>query len=513
VAARWLGWACALALGWSRPMNVAAADAGWLVIEVEVNAPSDDAARIVRETEQALRARGLIVVDSRSAASRFEHEHSRAPYTVQPGEVEELDALLRRLAEQLTAENMQGVTATLAELSSKSPDQQDLLNRDMQRARRRFHACLSAAYLFDHQGQTSAAQEQLSACARDFPGFDPELPGLQSEPVRDFLSRARATLAAAGPSALRIEAESVRNGVRCFARVNGIDRGSTPVTLEKLRAPEVRVQVECGKQPARIYTVSVAVPQRTLRIDTRLDAAVVSRGVLKLSYPDAASADAARIKHGVVLARAVGASQLLEVFQGKLRRIDVASGRELASDAVSGGAAVAHAVDFVLSSGAPASQPRAVHRPIAEVRNPRSDALLRDEPSAPLASASDEPARTAPASRVFRTLAFAAAGATLIAATTAIVAWRVREGHIGKFNQRAECTDADPTELTPECRQELASSDSAGSIMLVGAVTGGATLVLTGVFFLLDANRRPDGAALACAGGPGDVGLACRLRF
>jgi hypothetical protein len=492
-------------LGWLRPMHVAAADASWLVIEVDVAAPSDDgAARIVRETEQALRARGLTVVDSRSAAAIFEHAHSRAQYTAAPGELEELDVLLRRLTEQLSAENTQGVAATLAELASKPADQQDLLNRDMQRARRRFHACLSAAYLFDNQGQTPAAQEQLSACARDFPGFDPELPGVQSESLRDFLSRARATLAAAAPSALRIEVEGVRNGVRCFARVNGIDRGGTPVTLDRVRAPEVRVQVECGKQPARIYPVSMGAGQRSLRIDPRLDGAVVSRGALKLNYPDAASADALRIKHGLVLARAVGASQLLQVFQGKLRRVDVESGRELASDAVGGGAPIAHAVDFVLSNGASASASSAVEPPSAELPKPRAVGVL---------SAADQPARVGPASRVFRTLAFVAAGATLIAATTAIVAWRIREGHIGKFNQRAECTDADPSELTPECRQELASSDSAGSVMVVGALAGGATLVLTGVFFLLDANRRPESAALACAGGPGEVGLACRLRF
>jgi hypothetical protein len=508
-ARRCLGWLCAPAICLASLPLRAAAEERWLVLEVDVAAPSAAAAGIVRETERALRARGLAVVESQSAARLFEHEHSRAPYDAAPAEVEALDALLRRLDEQLAAQNSTGVRATLAELADMPVDKQDLLNHDMRRARRRFHACISAAYLLDRAGQAAPAQDQLSACARDFPGFDPELPGVAADAARDFLARAQAALAALAPSTLRVDVTGVASDVRCYVRVNGMDRGAAPVSLEKFRLPHVRVQVDCGKRPGRVYEVSLSGPQATLRVDASLDAAVESRATLKLSYADAATADALRVKHALILAQAVRASQVLQVFQGKLRRIDVASGRELVSDAAADPTQVASALDFVLSNGQQAAQPR----PEPRLASRAADAAAAPARSHGESSSIAEPARHERPARVFRTLAYVSAGLTLAAAATAIVGWRMHEGHVDKFNARAECTDAEPDALTPACQRELDSADSASSILLVGAIAGGASLVMTGVFFILDANRPREHEGFACAAGPGQLGVACQLSF
>ena len=525
----WLHWfSLGLGLACLQPMAADAAEPGWLVIPVDVATGAGTPAALVRETEQALAARGLRVIAASTAAATFERQHSRSAYVVRSGELEQLDALQQELDVELAAEDTSGISDKLAALDRVSPDLRDQRNRDVQRARRAFHSCLAAAFVFERKGDARLVQEQLSACARDFPGLDPELPAAAPSAIagaREFVTRARALLAEAPPSTVRIDVDGVKKGTRCFVRVNGLDRGGTPVTLAQLRAPAIRVQVECGKQPARIYTLGLSEPERALRVDASLDAAVTTQAGLGLSYPDAATADAQRVKHGLLLARTLGAGQLMQLFQGKLRRIDVASGRELASDAVgAGGATLRKAIDFVLSNG---ELPLSAARPAQGSARSAAAAQSADErptavvpgvaasanPAPKYAAETSEPVRRRPPARVFRTLGYVGIGLTLAAAAVTIVAWRVHEGHISKFNDRIECTDTEVADLDASCKHELSSANSANSVMFAGAIAGGASLVLTGVFFLLDANRPRERESFACAGGPGELGLGCMLHF
>ena len=501
--------ACVLAC--LSPAAAAAADPAWLVVPVDVSGSANQASVLVRDVERALAAHGLRVLDAAAAAAAFEREHSRAAHEVQPSEIVGLDALVQELELQVAAEDSAGVNSALAALARVPVELLDQRNHDAQRARRALRACVAAAFVFDRKGGARAMQEQLSTCARDFPGLDLEL-AQNSDPARDFLKRARALLAHTSPSVLRIETEAVRGTARCYARINGIDRGGTPVVLDQLRAPQLRVQVECGKQAGRVYTLGLSQPSQTLRVDPAFDAALVSAAGLKLSYADLASADALRVKHGVVLARAVGAGQLLQLLQGKLRRIDVASGRELVSAAVSSRDQVPSAVEFVLSNGEHIAPTRAA----AESQTRSADSAERSSRVETSSDAEPEPThreRRGPPSRAFRTLGYVGVGLTLAAAAVTIVSWQAHERHVDRFNDRIECTDSDVSDLTPACKSELERADSAQTLMIAGAIAGGASLVLSCVFFLIDANRPRDREGFACGAGPGALGIGCRASF
>ena len=511
----WLGIACLL------PRAVHAADAPWLVIAVELDGGSRDS-RAVRETEQALAARGLSVIAAPHAAQIFEQKHSKPPSDLSESVLRQLDAMQRGLDSAIGTEDTDGIRESCAALDAVPAELRDQRNHDVIRARRAFRSCVAAALVFDRKGDAAAMQEQLSSCTRDFPGVIPELPTSNDPAAAEFVARARELVGGAGSSQLRIEGEGMRKGTRCFARVNGIDRGGTPVSVAQLRAPEVRVQLECGKQNGRVYTVALTESDQQLTVDASLDAAVRSDGNLRLAYVDASAADGSRVRHAVALANVVRAQHVLELYQGKLRRIDVASGREVASDAIGGG--VARAVDFVLANGPrviSAGETSAARAGITPARAGTARQSAGSYHGSAHAAATrtdigtDSPSerRSGPPSRAFRTLGYVGIAVTIGAAAVAVVAWRAHERHIDRFNDRAECTDLDPSELDASCKRELDSADSAKTLMIAGAVAGGATLVLSGVFFLIDANRPRESERFACAPGVGDMGLACALRF
>ncbi|HEX4354739.1 MAG TPA: hypothetical protein VHZ95_17535, partial [Polyangiales bacterium] len=388
---------------------------------------------------------------------------------------------------QLAAEDASAVAVSFEALAHESPDVLGGFDRDVRRARVRFHHCLAAAELFDRQRQLMAAQEQLSACARDFPGLDPELGAGTDARMQAFLSRAGASFDASDATRLTIATEPTA-AVRCTARVNGIDRGHTPVTIDKLHTPRVRVEVDCGQQPGRVYDIALASSERTLTIHPALDRALDDGGRLALAYDNVAKAEADRVRHGLVLANAVGADHVIEVERDLLRRIDVATGREVASAAIGGEASIDRALDALIS-----------------------------ERSVPPPSAAKEPARPSAvaASRPFRTLGYVASGLAAAGVATAIVAWRVRASHVDRFNHSPDCTQADSGTLPAGCRRELDDASSARALLGTGAIVGSAGLLIAGTLFVLDANRdRADRRdRIACGPGASDVAIACGLRF
>ena len=592
----WAAWVSCL-------VSRAAADDSWLVTEVAIAQTSSEAARVVRDTERELRARGFSVVDAAAAVSSLERTHSRPAYVPKSREIETLEQASRRFSEAVAEGDVARVRALSAEIDEHPGDARDLLNRDVAQARRRMQSCWLAAHLLDRTGQARAAQEQISECAREFPGLPWETGTGAPEAAREFLANARRSFAAAPSSSLRIEAEPMRDKTRCFVRVNGVERGSAPISLDQLRTPRVRVQLECGDHPARIYDVPTSAAQNSLRIDPNFDAALDTQRGLALRYSDPAGADALRLKHGVVLAEIAGAKHQLQLFRGKLRLVDVASGRELASDSVAPGTPPTAAVDFVLSNAGIALPPATTRRylppPAADSssREPShgaaaavngehrlargataADSNAARSPPGPAATetaggrslrapgaveggagrASDagagrelwrasgerapstarlaaeggvtldpaprhEAEPPAPQSdylprrrpgRPFLTLGYVSAGLTVAAAATAIVFWRIREGHVNKFNKRPECTEAEPGELGAACQNELAAADTAGSVLLISAIAGGTALVLTGTFLIIDANRpRERYRDLTCGPGPGTLVVSCGMRF
>src|SRR5262245_19922789 len=125
----------------------ASADSLWLVTRVDVGTPTPADVEASRKLPQALRARGLDVLDGTAASGEFERRHSRTARALAANTAAELDASLRTLADELASEHLENAQALQADIDALSPDIRDQLNRETSRARRRYHICLLTAHL------------------------------------------------------------------------------------------------------------------------------------------------------------------------------------------------------------------------------------------------------------------------------------------------------------------------------------------------------------------------------
>lgn len=463
----------------------------WLVTEVRAGDTSSDASQTTLRIAEILRSRGVPVIDGKSAASEIEHKHSRTPVRLQPDELERLDQALRTLAAHLASENLTEARAALEEVERLTPDARDYLNRQVNRARRRFHTCLLAAHLFAKEGYDDDAFQQVRKCARDFPGFEPEEGEYMPDSIKEFFGRAREELQSIRPATLKVRLED-GSKESCQARINGIDQGPLPAQIVEIRADAVRVQLECSGRSGRIHNVPVRPGDNELVIDPRLDHALDTTSTLLLHYPSAAVAAELREKHGLHVARVIGAGQLLEVFGGRLTRLDVATQTKI-EEADLAAASLEDAVDAVLrarSEQAPAAAPPLALRP--------------SEPSS---------------SSVLEPLAWISLGAAVVAGGVSVVAWQVRED-AARDTRRASCLDElDPDRPTRRqtCPEPYDRMETAEDVILASVIPAGVFAGLAALFFILDSQAGAEGRATAqrapCLSGPGDVGIACRLSF
>jgi hypothetical protein len=487
-AARFAGLALTASLLAVSLPGTAAADNLWLVMQVDVGARTAPAsAAEADKLEQQLRARGLDVIDGTSAAGEFARRHSRVVAKLPPEQIAKLDGALRELADYLASENVEQARGALQAIERLSPDVRDQLNHDTQRARRRFHTCLLAAHLFSKEGDGHQSFEQLRKCARDFPGLAPEQSQYLPESMRTFFAEAERELRAIRPASLHVDVEHGRDP-SCHARVNGIDRGPVAVTVDEIRTERVRVQVDCGGVPGRVYEVALEPGDNTIRIDPLLDRAIRTAPSLGLSYRDETTAANNRLLHSLRVARAVGADSLIQIWNGELHRIEVPTRSELV--AASDGVPIERQLDALLAGpgGAGALQPSAAEN--------------------------SDSAATSP----FTTLAWISAGAAVLAGTGTFVAWRVREGAVDRFNDMEPvepCTTHFDLNATEECAGYLSTADSAETAMWALSFAGIGLAALATTFFAIDARRDHDAAATshACSSGPGDLGVACTFRF
>lgn len=471
----------------------ASAQASWLVTEVRAGESSATKTATAERVVELLRARGAHVVDGRTAASEIELKHSRSPVRLQPEELEKLDGALRTLADHLASENLPEARTALEAVERLTPDARDYLNRQLNRARRRFHTCLLAAHLFAKEGYDDDAFQQVRKCARDFPGFEPEEGAYMPESIKSFFSRARKELQSIRPSTLHIDLESGSGRERCRARVNGIDKGPLPATIADIRADQVRVQIDCDGRSGRIYNFNVEPGDNSVRLDPRLDRALDTSSALLLSYPDGVSARDLRVKHGLRLARSVGAGHVLQVLDGRLHRLDVESQGEVGQAAYS-----EEDLDDAVSELFDATPAPALTQ------------------AGPVGASSGDPSRTSTAP--FAPLAWVSLGLSGAAGAATIIAWQIRESAADDFNAENCVVEDDPTRPTraETCSDSLGTVKSAETAMIVGGITTGTFVALTTVFFVLDATigRNIEHASVApCMPGPGDIGLACRVMF
>jgi hypothetical protein len=462
-----------------------AADNLWLVMRVDVGAEQPDEVEASRQLPQLLRSRGLDVLDGPGASSEFERRHSRTSRALSDKQSAELDAALRKLADELSSENLEHAQELQADIDELSPDIRDQLNHETQRARRRFHICLLTAHLFSKGGFQNEASEQIRKCARDFPGLEPEQSPYLPDSIRKFFTHAHEELSRIRPSSVHVDLEnySVKD---CRARLNGIDRGPIPATVDEVRTQRVRIQVDCGQQAGRIYDVALQPGDNSFRIDPVLDRAVLTTPALGLKYPDSQIATNNRMIHTLRLARAVGAAYVLEVYAGEVRRIDVATRRDTVIGEVSDSLDVT--VDRILTT------PETAHTEYNSVALSTSDS----RPTSP-----------------YVTAGWVTAGAAALAGVGVFIAWRVREGYVGKFNDEKNCSSRFATQQLEKCPGFLHDADNAEDAMRVLSFAGVALAGAAATLFVIDATQDnpPEHATRSCGPGPGELGVSCRLAF
>lgn len=516
-----------VAMVWLVPVQPLAAQDIWVATEVELGDEGKQPALAGRVAD-GLRAKGRDVMSSAAAASEFSRHHSRAAVRPSNEELKQMDDALRELADHLASEDLDKAREVITALNAARPEALDVLNRPADRARRRFQICLLTGHLLAKQGHKSEAFDQVEICAREFPGFEPQRSRYLPSSMREFLAAAQRKLKAIKPSSLTIDVTSPAEG--CKALVNGIEAGPIPATVADMRADKVRVQLECGSNLGRIYPVTLKPGKNELRIDPALDDAVVTDNGLKLRYADRTHARELVTAHAAEIGRAVQANVVVAVIGNELRRIDVATKKLSAVALVRSGSFDRAVADLLIRSEDAAFEPpdpgaEPAGRdadPGARARQdlgpPGQDAAgdgpPRDEAPAPSKAPTAKPSQD---SSLYATLGWAGVGGTALGAATSIVAWRLRDGAVNRYN---ECDpDKAPADMSggAPCDAEYNSYVSSHNLLIGSLVATGVFASVATMFFVLDATRSDHAesprAKNGCGAGPGDIGVACTLQF
>lgn len=120
--------------------------------------------------------------------------------------------------------------------------------------------------------------------------------------------------------------------------------------------------------------------------------------------------------------------------------------------------------------------------------------------------------------RTQRILGWTSSGLAVVSFGVSLLAWRLREGAVSDYS--AQCPTGATADLSvvTRCTTLHASAESDVSqwqtLTTVGIITGGLFAVAAAVLFATAPRERATRhGALQCGGGPGDLGLRCRLSF
>ena len=202
-----------------------------------------------------------------------------------------------------------------------SRDAIEELNRDPERARRVFDTCLYKVRAVLATESESRARSVVRECRRLVPRAEPS-PYMHPPAVTKLLGEIDA-LQAKQSGELRVD--STPSG--CAARLNGVLLGETPVSIGDVFPGQYRVQVECDPaERGRVHVVTVGAGHAERQVDSRFDAAILSRPSLQLRYDKPADAAKYQVADARQAASEVDAGQvvLLAVDGGvmTLRRVD-----------------------------------------------------------------------------------------------------------------------------------------------------------------------------------------------
>lgn len=303
-----LGW---VGLGIAIPCPVSAQARPVLILPISVG--DEDPATVASRTQTIAAS---LPTDTHEALSledarvRFEEIGSSDPPTVSDSDIDTWLRLSREAVRYLARTDYAAAREALLHAQRLSERAAEELNRELTRAQQVLDTCLYDVRAYLEQGDPRAQSRALE-CRRLVPRITPS-PYNHTPEVIDLLSRIDQRLSESAPGNLRIESEPAG----CAVRLNGVEFGTTPFVSEELAPGEYRAQVECeAGRRGRIHRIRLGEGTSTVRVDTRFDRSVRTDTVLRLAYPDAATAERHRLEDALEIGEIVGAAEVWLVMK------------------------------------------------------------------------------------------------------------------------------------------------------------------------------------------------------
>lgn len=305
------------------PLSSVAAQQGsrWLIVPTGSGADVAQLDSAANRLQRALVDSGAQVWRPAEAAKRFEAEASSPPTVLSDADLERWMSLSGRAVDDLAEGDNKKAVKKLKAAQALSREAIEEFNRDPERARRVFDTCLYSVRAALATESESRARSVARDCRRLVPRAEPS-PYMHPPAVTKLLEEIDA-LQARQSGELRVD--STPPG--CAARLNGVLLGETPVSIGDVFPGQYRAQVECDPgERGRVHVVTVGAGSAERQVDSRFDAAIVSRPSLQLRYDKPADASKYLVADARQIANEVDAGQivLLAVDGGvmTLRRID-----------------------------------------------------------------------------------------------------------------------------------------------------------------------------------------------
>jgi hypothetical protein len=304
------------------PLGALAQPMGRVVVVPFGAADSHEALRAAGLVEAELVNERLSLVSLHDARDRFT-AHSRPPKLPSDSDVDALARAAREAVEHVAFGRVAAAQNSVRDVISRAERTLESLNRETTTARRILDACLSLVRSELQRGKREVALAQATRCRRLVPDLVPSelahpanVIGVLAE-ADDLLGRMRI-----GRLGITSKPES-----SCSVYVNGRHLGTTPFELDRAAAGEYRVQVECGRTPARVHVVQLGDQPVSMVVDTEFDRAIASEPRLMLKYEGSAPAREKLVSHGAQLGRELDVDDVvlvsLEAGSAELLRVRV----------------------------------------------------------------------------------------------------------------------------------------------------------------------------------------------
>jgi hypothetical protein len=295
------------------PSNARADDDRWVLVPVVSGSMARDVSvtQLSSPFEIELRARGQNALSNSDAALLFETRHSSEPVKLNSDEMSKLLKSVGQAARHLALGELPQAQQAMEGVYSLSGPARDYLNREAARARKIFDTCLMTGYLWERDQKHAQALRQMVECARNFPGFRPEMRAYPPE-LRAVFEQAKQQVNQMPATTLLVQG---RQSAGCGVRLNGIEIGKSPMSFSDVRAGVTRVQLECEPGVAgRIHSIELKPGENRLDIDPVFDASVHSHGGLWLQYGNESERKARADLDVAQIQRALGTGHVLALW-------------------------------------------------------------------------------------------------------------------------------------------------------------------------------------------------------